>query len=314
MKFKVAIVGAGYMAREHLRVLSASREFEVVGIFSQTYEKAVALANQEGIQYVASSISDLFKKTQAQVVLVAVPEMSTEKVCLEVYDHPWISLVEKPVGYNLEIAERISSECTRLHRRSYVALNRRYFDSTIKLEESAQRLQGMRYLRIIDQEDTEAAAKANQPLDVIQNWMFANSIHIIDYIQLLMRGKVVSKTVTDDSLGGSVRILSAQLYYDSGDRVDYRGLWNTPGSWSVNLHIGQTEFEARPLEVLGTRTLGQRGFHHFSFGSDDSDFKPGLKKMWDDMSNLLNSRSTRLVSVSDSLELMRTIRLIYGDE
>ena len=302
------------MTREHLKVLRASEAFDVVGVYSRTAMNASNLASSEGIPYVAANIQDLYESTKAEVVLVCVPEMETEKVCHEIYKYPWYSVIEKPVGYNLEIAERIASECVQMGRNSYVALNRRYFESSLTMINRIENLEGIRYLRIVDQENTEAAVRANQPPEVIENWMFANSIHIIDYIHILLRGRIVDKLVQKKTLGNGAHVVTAQIFFDSGDKVDYTGLWNTPGSWSVNLHIGQIELETRPLEILGVRRLGERTLEEIPLGDDDRIFKPGLKKMWADISNIVEMKPSRMVSVPDSLELMRTIQLIYGDD
>ena len=42
-KIKIAVVGAGYMVNEHLKVLSKFKNVELSGIFSRTKKKALAL-------------------------------------------------------------------------------------------------------------------------------------------------------------------------------------------------------------------------------------------------------------------------------
>ena len=302
------------MSREHLGTLQSLKQFAVVGIYSRSSDRARVLALEYNIDFVASSISELYATTGADIALVCVPEMSTEEVCFEIYKYPWVSLIEKPVGYTPQISKRISHEATRLNRTSFVALNRRFYGSTLQLEELASLNEGRRFLRIIDQENTEAAINANQPREVVRNWMYANSIHIIDYAQLLMRGHIVSKEIKLTELQDDARIVSAHLVYDSGDETNYTGLWNTPGSWAVNVNIGKIEIELRPLEKLAYRNLGDRNFVFPPVDQDDVEFKPGLKKMWLEIDNFFNTTSSRLVSVVESQQLMQLIQLIYEDD
>ena len=46
MTFKVAFIGAGYMAEEHLKAFSAQPEFEITGIYSRSILKAEKLAEK----------------------------------------------------------------------------------------------------------------------------------------------------------------------------------------------------------------------------------------------------------------------------
>ena len=65
------------------------------------------MANEFQIEGVYDSIEDLYLETKADMVIISVPELSTEEVCDAAFKFPWICLIEKPVGYNLENAEII---------------------------------------------------------------------------------------------------------------------------------------------------------------------------------------------------------------
>ena len=44
-------------------------------------------------------------------------------------------------------------------------------------------------MNIFDQENSLATIKLGKPLKVVKNWMYANSIHMIDLAYLFGRGK-----------------------------------------------------------------------------------------------------------------------------
>ena len=49
-KIKIAIIGAGYMADEHLKVLTKLQNVELVGIFNRTKKNAMKLKKKYKIQ------------------------------------------------------------------------------------------------------------------------------------------------------------------------------------------------------------------------------------------------------------------------
>ena len=68
-KWKVAIVGAGYMAQEHAKALASIDSVALVGVCGRRHERADALANTYGMP-VYESISEMFADTQADAVVV----------------------------------------------------------------------------------------------------------------------------------------------------------------------------------------------------------------------------------------------------
>ena len=70
-----------------------------------------------------------------------------------------------------------------------MALNRRYYSSTILLKRFLKKNDSKRIIEINDQEINK-----NLPLNKIKiskYWMYCNSIHLIDFIYYLSRGKIV---------------------------------------------------------------------------------------------------------------------------
>ncbi len=70
-EIKVAVIGAGYMAQEHIKVFSSIDGVTVVGIHSRTKDKAQSVAAQFDIPFVAETILDLYENTKADLVLSA---------------------------------------------------------------------------------------------------------------------------------------------------------------------------------------------------------------------------------------------------
>ena len=66
----------------------------------------------------------------------------------------------------------------------YVALNRRFYSSTKAVMRKLDNYQEQRLITVLDQEDTKKAELMKRPKKVIENWMYANSIHLIDYFHI----------------------------------------------------------------------------------------------------------------------------------
>ena len=184
-KIRVAIIGAGYMASEHLRAFSDCTDVELVGIHSRNIGRAEKIAKQYPYIQFASSIGELWEKTRPNLVVIAVPILACMEVCKEAFKYNWTLLIEKPVGHNFQKAKQIEREAQMLNARAYVALNRRFYGSTLRLQQYLEHNDEIRLVNILDQEDTIEALAAGQPIEVVENWMYANSIHLIDYFSQL---------------------------------------------------------------------------------------------------------------------------------
>ena len=68
-KIRVAFIGAGYMAAEHVKAFSDISDVELSGVYSRTRARAEEFATDYSIKYVCESIGDLFDKTQADLVI-----------------------------------------------------------------------------------------------------------------------------------------------------------------------------------------------------------------------------------------------------
>src|SRR5262245_24937326 len=127
---KVAIIGAGRMAREHARAFADVSGVTLAGIYSRTRARAEALAREFGILKVYDSVASLYEGTESHLVVVTVSELAMNTVARACFAFPWTTLLEKPPGYHLADAEEIAAAARVHHSRVFVALNRRFYSST----------------------------------------------------------------------------------------------------------------------------------------------------------------------------------------
>jgi predicted dehydrogenase len=307
----VAIIGAGYMATEHIKAFSSIEGVKVVGIFSRTKSRAEEVANKYTIEHVSDSVSDLFEKTNAEIVVVTTPELETRKICSEVFKFSWASLIEKPVGYNYEEAKLILEESEKYRTHSFVALNRRHYSSTVFVLKDVINFQGKRILQITDQEDLIGAKKSGQPELVIKNWMYANAIHIIDYINVFMRGEIQNVEYIEKWNPENPFYTASKILFSSGDTAIYQCFWNAPGPWSVSLTTNMRKWEMRPLEQVSYQDFGQRKIENIEKSHHDLDFKPGLKIQAEEMIKFIKGKEHRLPDLKEAIKSMELVKRIY---
>jgi len=309
-KWKVAIVGAGYMAQEHAKALSSIESVELVGVCGRTRQRAETLSQAYAMP-VYQSIAEMFADTQADAVVVTVNELAMPEVCSECFRFPWVCLLEKPVGVDLRAATGILEESRRAGARAFVAFNRRSYSATRQALRELASDDGPRLISVLDQEDQEAARAAGQPEEVVRNWMYANSIHLIDYFSFMARGHVVSIEHAAPWTPETPRFVAATIRFSSGDVGVYQAVWNAPGPWSVTVTNCAIRLEMRPLERLAVQRRGERRLVEIEPELVDTEYKPGLRYQAEQLISFLDGRQAGLATLDDAMRSMELCSKIY---
>jgi predicted dehydrogenase len=309
---EVAVVGAGLTAREHVRALLDIPGVNVTAIHSRTRSRAEAVAAEFGIRAVCDSVPELYERSQAALVVLAVSELSMNAVAKSSFEFPWTVIMEKPPGCNLADALDIQRSAQANHRRVLVGLNRRFLAATLRARAELDETSAPRFVKVEDQQNQAAAFSAGQPLEVVSNYMYANSIHTIDYLRFLGRGEITSVEHVlrwDPEHPG---VVVCQLNYDSGDVGIYEGVWHAPGPWAVTVTVPGKRWEMRPLERLATQKLGCPPCH-MDPDSWDIVFKPGFRRQAEAAVLCALGQPSHAVSLNDAIETMRLIKRIFAD-
>jgi predicted dehydrogenase len=310
---KIAIIGAGYMAREHLKVYNDIPNTEIIGIYSRTKKKAIDLSLLYSIKFVADSISELYSLSKADLVIIAVTELEVRKVCEEAFKFSWMLLIEKPIGLNLAEASYLCDLAKRNSLSVFVALNRRHYSSTrIALKELRENPE-KRVVQIFDQEYPSIALQNGSSTLVTENWMYANSIHLIDYFNLFCRGELLSVENICTWEQNKFSFVLSKLKYSSGDIGVYNAIWEGPSPWIVSINTKSVRVELKPLEQVSIQNFGERKSTVIPVDDCDLKFKPGLRRQAEETIAALNGEVYFLPSIADGLSTMKIINKIYGN-
>ena len=301
------------MASEYLKASLAVENVEIVAIYSRNQKTASLLASKFNISVIADAV-DSFVGLNLDFLIVCVPELATKSIIstFSLLNVPL--LVEKPVGLTLFDALDIELSAKEKQLSIYAALNRRFYGSTLKVFDELLNTSEKRIVRVTDQENTLAAIAAGQPGLVVENWMFANSIHIIDFITMACRGEpnLVFKQII--KLDSSAFVVHASIQFSSGDEALYTCYWNSPAGWSVDVNTSITTWQLSPLEFARSRRLEDRKFTDFGSDEIDENFKPGLVRMLIELDKCSRGQDHALPSIAEANRTMKLIELIYAND
>ena len=305
MGVKLAIIGAGGMAREHIKAFQ-SIGVEVTGIYSRTAPKAKALADEFAIKHVCSSIDELYEQTKADYVVVTVNVIDVANIIRQAAKYSWKILAEKPAGHNYAEAVALEKALGAKAADVFVALNRRSLSSLMNAKSGMEKAASRRIVEISDQQNIAAALAGGHPEEVVKYWMYANSIHSIDIMNYFCRGNVRQVTNLSKWHGADTDFVLAHVIYDSGDEAFYRCYFKQPGPWSAVVATEQARYEMRPLEKLQIQNAGERVLNEVPASEADLKFKPGFVVQ---AQNFVSGKGITLTEANRSMELAYKI---YG--
>jgi predicted dehydrogenase len=308
---RVAVIGAGAMAREHIKAFRDVPGVAIAGIWNRTRAKAQLLAQQCGLPVVAGSIDDLYAQTRADLAIVAVYETAINPIMKQALVHPWAILMEKPVGLDVDDGEDIAAAAKS--RQVYVGLNRRFLASTQAVLADLAGDPAPRFIHVQDQQSLETAKQIGHADIVVRNWMYANSIHLVDYFCALGRGDITEVTRVAPWQPEHPGVVLARIAFASGDSGLYEGIWNGPGPWACSVTTARRRWEMRPLEAAQYQNAGERTLNPVSPHAWDGDFKPGFRLQAQRVAGAVRGRGGNgAVRLDDAMRTMRLIGAIFA--
>jgi predicted dehydrogenase len=307
MRYTVAIIGTGRMAQEHYNAFISFKKFNVVCVVGRNEKKLKSFANKNFIKNFFFNIETAYKELKPDLVIIAVSELSSKKVVLESLKFPWTCLAEKPIGYNYKQNIFLYKRIKFAKKENFfIALNRRHYSSTINAKNILFKNNGKRHIFISGQEDLNFQNKINTPKKVIDNFMYANSIHLIDYINIFCRGTLTSIKKLN-FLNKKPHLLISKLNFSSGDCATYSVVHNVNAPWYFALKTNKLSIVIKPLETYYSNI---RKINN-NINKFDKKFKPGLREQARQVLNYLSNKKHNLPSIETYIKTINLIKKIY---
>jgi predicted dehydrogenase len=309
-RVKVAIIGAGYTANEHLKAFTDIKDVELSGIFSRTRERAENLAKNYSVKGVYDSIEELWEKSEAQIVVITVNEPSMPQTIKDCLKYGWHLIAEKPPALSVEEAEELLKITEKKNKKVHIALNRASYSVTRYVVGEIEKKEGNRVIIVQDQEDPERALNLGQPKEVTERWMYANSIHLFDYFRIFGRGEAKKVQTSGELDGNKPCFIESHIEFDSGDYGVYQAFWNEPAPWAVTVHLPDARYELRPLEE-GKRQIRWGKPEEMDVDEWDKKFKPGFRRQAEEMVKIAMGESGEVPTLEDAIKTMKLIKEVY---
>ncbi len=311
---RVAFVGGGSMTAEHAKAFSGLPGVELVGIHNRTPEKAQAIAQAHGIQEVYENLETMLETAKPDLVVLAVYETAILEIATRILEYPVALFMEKPVGLDLKEARILQSLARQKSRSVWVALNRRAFGSTRAVLRDLGDNPGPRFIHVQDQQSLETARVIGHAEPVVKNWMYANSIHLVDYLVTFGRGDIVSVKVLQAWTPDAPGVVVAHVSFSSGDAGIYQAIWNGPGPWACTVSAPHRRWELRPLEKAVFQNAGERALNDVPAVAEDADYKPGFRQQAENVIKAWNGTRSEAVTLDVALISTELAARIYGLE
>lgn len=311
-KIRVAFVGAGPTTEAHLKAFIDLPNVSAVGVFNRTTAKAEKLVNTYKLDYVFLSLEELYQIGKPDLVVVCVYEPAKRDVMKECLVYGVPILAEKPIGLNYEDSLEISDMASLANCPVWIALNRRVYSSTCNaLEKLDQYPSQKRVIEVRDQQDLRIISQLGHSPEVMENWMYANSIHLVDYFSIFARGEVESINILSSWNSKVPGFVAAHLTFTSQDQGVYTAYWNSAGPWSCHINNSDLCISLQPLESIKWQARGSHRWHEAEINKWDVDFKPGFRQQAVEAIKAVSGEPHKLCDMKEALKSTKLIKEIY---
>jgi myo-inositol 2-dehydrogenase / D-chiro-inositol 1-dehydrogenase len=124
-KLKVCLVGAGQWGRQHARVFSQREDVALCAVAGRTMTKTQARAAEFGIR-AYTNVTEMLDRERPDFVSLSLPNLEHFGATLEVIQAGYPLLVEKPLVFDLEEADRLLGEAEKRGLFFAINFNHRY--------------------------------------------------------------------------------------------------------------------------------------------------------------------------------------------
>ena len=310
----VAVIGCGYMGLEYSKVLKAQGITPIV--IGRGAERAAAFEEKTGIAVLTGGVDEALKKLDVvpDYTIVAVGTDYLSDVSIKMIEYGIKNvLVEKPAGLSREEMVALDSSAIKHGASVFVAYNRRFYASVERAMEIIKGDGGVSSVFFEFTEWSNDIEKIDYPRVCKENFLLANSTHVID-LAFFLAGH--PREISSYVRGGLPWHPNGSIYSGAGctDRdvlFSYCANWEAPGRWSVEVMTRKHRLYFKPMEKLAIQELNSVKVSEVEIDDKlDVEFKPGLYN--ETFAFLNNQDDPRMISLSEQLDNLKSYEKIAG--
>ena len=267
------------MAQDYFKVLKALKvELQVI---CRTDKSASHFYEKTGVRPTTDNLSSHLRthiNYEAAIVAVNIENLFDVTHELIVGGIKKI-LLEKPGALESSQLRILETLCDKHEAEVFIAYNRRFYTSTQELKKLIEQEGGIQSLDFEFTEPLKEIRQSNHSSRVKEDWLIANSSHVID-LGFYLAGKplqyeVYSKGKINNYERNSIFAGAGQLI--NGGVFTFKANWNLGGRWHVEICTPLNRYLLKPLETLKRYEVSQHEFTPIKIDDTvDKEYKPGL--------------------------------------
>lgn len=240
------------------------------------------------------------------IVAIDIPELAAAARALIAAGCKKI-LLEKPGGVDRGEIESLAEAAREAGAQVYLAYNRRFYGSILAARAALAEDGGATSMTFDFTESADAIVKIGYPAAVLDNWLLANSTHVIDTAFHLAGAPVDWSARVAGALDWHRRAarFAGDGVTEHGVQFAYSADWDAPGRWSIEIASRKRRFVLRPMEQLQVQTRGSFALDPVPADPLDVAFKPGLHRQV--RAFLTGEGAADLPDIDQHLQRVRTI-------
>ena len=312
MKINVGVLGSGNMAREHIKVFKDIKEFEIVGVVGRGKKNINKTKKKFSRLVFFKTLKELFNNVKIDLLVICINEDLIIKNYKKILKYNCIFLFEKPLGINYFETKKILDYCNTKKKSIFVSLNRRFYSSTllaIKLFKNIK-VNNPKTIFINDSQDIPRIKKLGLSKKLSENLMYTNSIHLIDYINIFIKEKIISIENIIKFKKKTPKDVLSYIRFSSKSRVIYKANWSENERWLISIFSKKLNLYFKPLEKLKIyfpkKIKLKKNYDFF-----DKKYKPGLYNQAMEILKFFQNKENDLIGIKDYFKSVKIVRKIY---
>lgn len=306
---RILLVGTGPMAIAYAKVLiSCGLHFDVIG---RGVKSAVDFEQKVGVIPYTGGLEAFIEFQDLSLYSHAIVATGTEVLshCLKllIANELVNILVEKPAALSIDELNASSHMYIPHAENIFVAYNRRFYASVFVAQKLILEDGGLQAISFEFTEWTHKIDVHTKRPEVLKNWFFVNSTHVVDLAFFLagepMHWSAYSKSGEID--WHEKTLFSGAGITKNGVLFSYLSNWESAGRWGIELLTNKRKIILRPLENIFIQERGSVNISPYLFDdSIDKLYKPGLFLQ---VKSFIDGSTERLLDIKSHHEFSREV-------
>ena len=300
IKKNIWLLGSGQMSLEYFKVLrKLNCKFKIIGRGLNSSRKFKKKTNYDvdtnGLNY------NIRKYGAPKVAIIAVSADQLSNVTKSLIKAGTKRLlVEKPGSLNIYDLKKIKRLSNVKKSKTYIAYNRRFYDSVIQAEKIIYKDGGLKSISFDFTEWSSKIKKLNINSSIKKKWLISNSSHVIDLAFYFCGVPKIWSYWSSGNLEWhqKARFCGAGVS-NKGVLFSYLSDWSSSGRWGIELMTLRHKLKLRPMEKLEVMRLNSLNTKSYKQKNLDLKFKPGLFLQ---TKAFLNNEDNKLCSIEDQVK------------